>query len=365
MPTTKEITEQILSGKNVGPHTNGIYYLNWQTPWYQDNQLEKVLKFLKILKIEIDSYYKEDKHRETNYEDLYYLASQIMDSETWEYDNPAIQALIDKLKADSQLSDLNIEEIARESCNYICDIVIGMLKKDINTVAHLNFLKDAYKDSDLKSLYLFTLNHDLILEKYLELKKIKYVDGFGKKINNIRYWEPSLFDNDNNKIFLLKLHGSVNLFRTSLQINNHLLEDKDRYCLIYNNSLLNLKGPSGEPLHPNDWKPIILTGTFNKMYDYTRSPFLELYYRFYKFLNKTNKLIVIGYSFSDRGIHNQIAIWLSLSKENNLIIVHPNLDELYYSARGAIRRKWKMFEFINKKIEQITWQDIKGKISKE
>lgn len=360
MPTTKEITEQVLSGKNVGYHSSKIYLLNYQTPCYQDSPLESVLKFLNIIKTEIDNYYKKDVNRETNYENLYYLASQILDSETWEYDNPAIQALIDKLKNNRLLSDLNIEEIARESCYYICDIVTGMLRKDINTAEHLNFLKDASKDSDLKNLYIFTLNHDCILEQFFEQKKIKYVDGFGKAINKIKYWEPSLFDNDNNKIFLLKLHGSIHLFRTSLQINKHLLEDKDRYCLIYENSLLNLKGPSGRALHPMDWRPVILTGTFNKLYDYTRSPFLELYYRFYKSLNRTNKLIVIGYSFSDKGINNQIAIWLSLSKNNNLIIVHKNPDKLYYSARGAIGRKWDRFKFIKKKIEDLNWKDIKN-----
>ena len=65
-----------------------------------------MLKFVKVLKFEIDSYYIEDKYREANYEDLYYISKQIHDSETWEYDNPAVQALIDKLKTNKDLEEI-------------------------------------------------------------------------------------------------------------------------------------------------------------------------------------------------------------------------------------------------------------------
>ncbi len=79
-------------------------------PDYQNDPLKyvwRVVPFLERLKDEIDDYNSPsrrpclDHTPQTNYEDLFSMASQIHDSE-YEHDNPAMQPLIDKILPDIQ-----------------------------------------------------------------------------------------------------------------------------------------------------------------------------------------------------------------------------------------------------------------------
>ena len=96
MPSTEGITERIISGKNIVRETDGTYYEKANMA-ISDACVLFVVRFLNRLKVEIDQYYKYQTRRTTNYEDFYYVASQIKDSILEEYDNPAVQALIDKI----------------------------------------------------------------------------------------------------------------------------------------------------------------------------------------------------------------------------------------------------------------------------
>jgi len=84
----------------------------------------------------MDHYYEKIQQRESNYEDLYYVVSQIKDHEFGEIENPAIQAFIDFIKPDipqrcllkGKLSgNWTIEDLASEAANYIIDTVRGSL----------------------------------------------------------------------------------------------------------------------------------------------------------------------------------------------------------------------------------------------
>ena len=100
LPSTGDITNHVLSGKGLMRHTDGNFYFG--EPVYShmglpDEYVPRVADFLKILKNEIDDYYKKLPVKFPNYEDIHYIAKQIFDSELGEYDNPAIQLLIDKI----------------------------------------------------------------------------------------------------------------------------------------------------------------------------------------------------------------------------------------------------------------------------
>ena len=100
LPKTNELTQKILSGGDVILETDGIYYLNDEPSdkYLPDEYVPRIKTFLTRLKREVDSYYKNS--RESNYEDIYYLAAQIRDSENGEYDNPALNALIGEIFPD-------------------------------------------------------------------------------------------------------------------------------------------------------------------------------------------------------------------------------------------------------------------------
>src|SRR3972149_10081867 len=112
MPSTQAITKQILSGEGVMRNSVGNYYFG--RPLYAhegtpDEYVPRVVVFLNRLKIEIDHYYLYETGHFTNYEDLYYVASQIHDSESKEYDNPVVQPFIDKVLPEIRLLVLSQE----------------------------------------------------------------------------------------------------------------------------------------------------------------------------------------------------------------------------------------------------------------
>ncbi len=340
MPRTQDITERVLSGEGISHYTSGIY------------GCDRVLNFLEKLKDEIDDYHRLYQNgRCTNYEDLYYVASQIHDSISGEYDNPAVQPLIEKILPDiqplliyneiserSQLSDL-----ADETTNYIQYTVETLLSEKPCRLDYLNCIKDTCQN--IEHVDIFTLNHDTVLEQLLRTNSIKFVDGFGKRENDVRYWNPDLFEN--SKIRLFKLHGSVDWFR-------HQTNDGDKY----------IKNPN-EQMVANIQEVILLVGTFNKMLNYTRAIFTELYCQFHSSLRCTKNLIVCGYSFGDKGINTQIAEWICSSSDHKIIVIHPNPERLKSGARPAIRNKWETFEkqnkliSISKRIEEVNWKEIK------
>jgi hypothetical protein len=100
MPSVKAIAGRVLSGEGVRHHTDGTYYFGkplYAHIGFPDEYVPRVVMFLKRLEIEIALYYFHEVGRVVNYEDLYYTASQIRDSEVGEYDNPVVRPFIQRI----------------------------------------------------------------------------------------------------------------------------------------------------------------------------------------------------------------------------------------------------------------------------
>ncbi len=101
MPGMAEITDRILSGKNVMHHSNQTFHFReplFSHLRWQNEHVPRVTDFLKILKHEIDAYYSKYPERIANYEDLYYVAYQIYGCETGLLPNPTAGPLIDRVR---------------------------------------------------------------------------------------------------------------------------------------------------------------------------------------------------------------------------------------------------------------------------
>lgn len=189
------------------------------------------------------------------------------------------------------------------------------------------------------------------METWLKQNHIEYIDGFGQPDKGIRFWQPDLFD-QSSILKIYKLHGSINWARfTKDGLNEDIIG-----CLTEDYCQENT-----HPLHLQNFK--ILTGVHNKMLEYTSSLFTDLFCRFWRTLNKTHVLIVSGYSFGDKGVNSRIIHWLN-SKEAKMLIIHPDIEELKRTVRGAIINNWdswykndKLF-LIEKGIEDLSYNDI-------
>jgi len=370
LPSTREITERVLSGEDIMRHTNGNYdlgsatYTNLGIP---DKYVPKVVSFLNKLKIEIDRYYLNQEDRFTNYEDIYYVASQIRDSESGDYDNPAVQSLIDRILPLSipllvgNDQKWQLYTLAEEATNYIHDVVYHLLNKEPSRTDHLNCLIDAYRDKQMSHVDIFSLNHDTVIEKCLSEAGInvneQFTDGFGKPEDSVRYWKPDLFESESFKVRLFKLHGSLNWFRFRPNggdwSNESIVIPPD-----FVNTDMDLVGG----------RPEMLVGTFNKIFQYTRGIYADIYCKFYRALPHSQQLVISGYGFGDKGINTRIAEWIYSSPDRKIILIHKNPEELRASARGAISNKWgdwikqNKLIILKKWIEETSWDEIRERL---
>lgn len=374
MPSTEDITEKVLSGEGIYHWPDSTY--RFAEPSNKDEHVLRVVEFLNILKFDIDRYYQYNPERLTNYEDLYYMAAQIEDSESGNFDNPAVQPLIDKIFPEIKRilignkfrrEEWRLIDLAHEATNYIEDVVRCLLFREPKSTEYLESLKDACLDRQFSKIDIFTLNHDKVLEEFFSKNGIQFTDGFDEPVNDVRYWNPDLFETSCSKVRLFKLHGSVNWFRFRPDGGDW---SNESIGIPLSKDIWYTKNPQGQMQLPVDGRPILLLGTFNKMLEYTSGIYTFLHCQFYHSLANTNRLVVCGYGFGDKGINNRIIEWIRLSSNRRILIIHPNPEELKKSARVAIRNNWnewikqKKLTIIPKKIEETSWKDIRDELFK-
>ena len=343
-----------------GPHTDEITdNIIYGYRELSDKSEQNIRSFLGFLKCEIIKYYeKHDYPRVISYEDLYEILNSIVNSEVGEWDNPIVDAFIEKIspriqnyinngpihntsKNDGRFSSIN--SLCQNSRDYILKILIDKINyesRDFDPRKNLYNLTDKYK------LDIYTLNHDLLLEKFLCDNQIEFYDGFKVISECLSEWHPLGFKDENN-VNMLKLHGSLN-WEKDQKVDHGgevIIKRKDNRQYV---------------------DPVILVGTFSKMLQYSAKPFIDLLSLFNLRLNKIERLIISGYSFGDKGINSIILGWFGSNSQNKIMVISPSINNLTRSARPAIGRmlsndKYKCDEkliLIEKKFENVCINDI-------
>lgn len=379
-PTTSDMTSRLLSGHNISRHTDGTYYLDIDFPDAKtfEEPAERNLLLLRRLRMEIDRFYLYDVSFEINYEDLYYLCSQIHDSLLGEYENPLVGpflreigqdiARIRALARDRYSIPWEDHELFFEAINYIRDVTWRLLQKKPKEMRYLSFIRDACIDTDISRVDIFTLNHDTLLEDFLDSSDIEFVDGFGQPVGEVRYWNDRLLVDSDAKVRLFKLHGSISWF---LFPPNKVASGTEVVGIPLTDDIWHVKDPSGSLQSALGGRPVFLAGTFNKMLDYTSNIYADLYCHFRQSLRQSNVLVVSGYGFGDKGINSQIVEWMYQSNLNNVYLIHPNPDQCRRKSRGVILKHWDNWHSANRLkilesgIEDADWASYKVNISVE
>ena len=121
-----------------------------------------------------------------------------------------------------------------------------------------------------------------------------------------------------------------------------------------------------------DDRPLLLIGTFNKIFDYSRGIFRDLHYRFRSTLGESDQLVVCGYSFGDKGVNAEIIEWYFAKRNRKLLIIDSDCEQLFANARGAIQKHWKddwvkneSIKFIAGGLEDVGIDEFMGVISRD
>jgi hypothetical protein len=336
MLSTQQLTCAVLSTEDYTLCGDGTFvraepHILAPTSWEQNKPILGSL--LRTLHDHCQRYFDDqEKGRKVNYEDLFFAASQLHEHLFAEYENPAIEAFSQGVLRTLPQGHGRTElaELTGMVCDYIRDVVALQLSSNPRPLGHLDCLVDAGRDRDFEGCDIFTLNHDLLIEKTFDGAQLSYVDGFGSPDRDVAWWEPVLFDTP-SRHYLLKLHGSINWVSYDGRLAKALIFDR-QHARDANDRLLAVPD-----------RAEILVGTFNKIRDYFETPYFELWTMLRRQLAKIDSLIVSGYGFGDKGVNTALCEWIRANPQSKLLVLHDDGDKCFSSCRGAIRRLWKKF----------------------
>jgi hypothetical protein len=338
MPTVGEITHRIVTGERVMGTGSGFRAVD-QLPAHHElfsQNLAEILGFVRTLRDLCDDYFgSQDKNRTTNYEDISYVARQIEDGLMSEYENPALLPLNERLGERAGRSRYELRDIAGATADFIDDIVRSLLGRPIGPFDHLQAFADLVKDERVDDLTVATLNHDRVFERAMELMGAQISDGFADPFGTLRIWN-NLFEIPTRKF--LKLHGSIDWWRYTLTHDGWTGQFTAR---AIDGDPEHARGPDAERLdYPALGRPLILTGTFNKILSYPTGIYADQHFRFHEALAASDAIVVAGYSFRDKAINARLVAWAERPGQRRMVVIHPDAEHLGERARGAIRDKW-------------------------
>jgi len=303
--------------------------------------------------------------RPVNYEDICYLAAQIADSEVGEFENAAVETFVDKLAHELVNQEERFKEpddpewgqegywrervyrLAVSSVRTIKQTVASELSQEAPRPDALRVLADAARRGEV-GLDVFTLNHDTLLETLWNLEGISLEDGF-RPVADVRsncylaaypevtVWSAQAYDTKcSTRPSLLKLHGSIDWWSLWHPDVDFLPPAK-----VKGDPLHILARPEhrarSKYLPPAELEPVILVGTFNKMLHQARGDsFLDLLCLFRRRLASTDRLVISGYGFGDKGINGIIIEWLT-SPNHRALLIDPAPEDTLDRGRGAVQ----------------------------
>ena len=188
-----------------------------------------------------------------------------------------------------------IDDILRESFKDAGDP--GLIARMYGEVTR--FIEDCGSDE----LHVFTTNYDMVIEEYARECGLELVTGseYRRSTDNVWVGKWKARTNNTKRLYLTKLHGSVNLYEDGRMLRE--AEDVTRR-------------PSG--------RSFMIPPTEGPK-DYSGVPFSILMKRFEEEMVDVELLLVIGYSYRDDDIAD--IIWKRLdSGEMKMIAVSPTIE---------------------------------------
>ncbi|MDP2802751.1 MAG: SIR2 family protein [Phreatobacter sp.] len=288
---------------------------------------------------------------EPNYEDLFSLCSEIGFWGEGRCDNiftssfmhSGLNRIKDELVGGSKYEKM---QYLSDKCNLICDYIEETISDSLDKQYQYGFesLLELIKYKKAKNISIFSLNHDVLIEQFLQSEGIDYADGFGPPDGDVRWANEGTYKASRVRIF--KLHGAINWFRFWKDgITKIGMADRGKIA-----NIIDLNGRRVVPLRH---QASFLTGR-EKAIMYHYGIYNDVFYHFARNLKDVDHVIMSGYGWGDFTINTFFEGWLDSSKSKSLVILHEQPDSLRdgsftywqsynaWQASGQIKliRKW-------------------------
>lgn len=200
----------------------------------------------------------------------------------------------------------------------------------IDTIEYFIPFKGLKSDAD--SLDIFTLNYDGTIEIFCEKNNIRCVDGFDPN------WNPKNFNENKDGVNLYKLHGSLYWFKSK----------SGKYIKIPIKGLriADMRYLTDETVSEMMIYPKLEKDKQSAIYSWLSQKFKEE-------LNSSDACVIIGYSFRDDDLKNNIIESILSNPNLWLVIVSPNASNdkrKHFSNNDEIASR---IVSMNMKIEEV------------
>ncbi len=356
----------MLRGEGIRRNSDGSYFLSKAKHPGLGGQdgIQRICCFLAFLESHANHFFGEKKARDrSNYEDLYYSVTQLADAVD-DYENPAISGLLKDAEHCfvrpplANNAEFQSEHLFDETRRYIKGVVAHSLSGLQPAPNHLRSVVQAAQDQSFSRVEIFTLNHDLLIERTLERAGISFSNGFVSLSDDLRSWDGAAFARSRARVRLIKMHGSVDWYPMRFSRREPSL-----VCIPTNGDIEHARGPNDEMPGPLPDRPAILIGTFNKMLEYTMGIYADLFCAFRAALGNLDRVVVSGYSFGDKGVNASLVEWTRQSCERKVLIIAPDASNYRHTARGAIRRLFSdcgvQLTPKDSGFEELTWNEVR------
>lgn len=238
--------------------------------------------------------------------------SEITQEHFGKMDLETMMSLIVQLESDrlgkllvTQFPSLKSIEPAKLSrIKYLIQDYIRKKCEKIKTVEYFAPLQGLKPKSE--SLNIFTLNYDGTIEIFCEKNNIRCADGFDP------YWNPSNFNDNKDGVNLFKLHGSLYWFKS----------ESGKYIKV---PIKGLRITDMRYLTDESVSEMMIYPELEK--DKQSVVYSSLSQKFKEELNHTEVCVIIGYSFRDDDIRNNIIESLSTNPNLWLVLVSPHASK--------------------------------------
>ncbi|WP_407282369.1 SIR2 family protein [Methanolobus sp. WCC1] len=255
-----------------------------------------------------------------------------------------IDIALQKQENISSYWDLNKLTVLRDNLIYcVCAVLYEKLKEGWTPDNHNEFIMRLFRHRNQWEKYSFiSLNYDILLDNALTNlgegnTPIDLDYGFRfrnqeKRHENKREDKDTWYIPREKKVFLFKLHGSLNWLYCQT-CNSIKITPKEKGVMkIYTHSE-HCDSPSCKG--KSEQKPIIVPPTFTKAYD---NPFLvSIWLQAEKILQNATRVYFIGYSMPEADIHIQYLLKKSLFRQNGnepkIIVVNIDSRDGYTHRR--------------------------------
>jgi hypothetical protein len=367
-PSTRDLTE-------IALNQVGAYQLEMDARWRRAGsgalatersaeRRDRVQLVIAALKTHIDAFYACRPNpagclaRETNYEDIGFLADALAGTMSGERDDPAHGPMVDWVANETGIGRSELLEAAEDTVDFLRDVVHMALTGLVPKPGHLRTMVNAIEEAE-ERLPIYTLNHDCLVERVCDEHRLHY-DDFLRISGDRRILEPLSEPQPDAKAAIYKLHGSVNWHRF------RRLDGAGGWFASWVGDEIST---SGVPHHQgttwrSDERPLFLLGRFNKELGYLNEPFLDVLNAFTQSLRSRDRLFVSGYSFGDKAVNAMLIEWVFSAPDKRLVVLHRDEQELVNGARGAIRNHWSAWQtagvlkVVPKFLSDCSWSEL-------